>query len=120
MEITIADRVRDYRDAYPEFVDEQGLITFPGRFEGQPVIAQVLYIMALDGMWDDMTGDTEVGRSLAGFILTTDEAETLGVTEWLALYETPDGFVTFQQYDSEADYQAALREVDDDPLGELS
>ena len=98
-------------------LDRHGIVSQPGKFEGEPWYVVALYDLALDSWYDrcDYDGDTEI----VSFALDKELRDAIGVEaedprEFISLTTRDDGFVC-HEFTFECDLES-LEGVSDDPF----
>ena len=94
-------------------LNEHGLYRL-GKFESQTPLCATLYEYTTDrrAVWQ-AGAITKNGTAMAGFRLTAAEAAELGVRPYVIITEASQGFVTMDEYDDLAVYEAVLHPADD-------
>jgi hypothetical protein len=86
----------------------------PGKFEGEPLLTEVLWIVVLEGGADEELGESE---SFGSYALLTglDGSELggdIGDTKAAILSENSQGFVSGEYYDSAEEAREAWEEIE--------
>ncbi len=88
---------------------DQSVITDPGKFEGELAIVPQLWDVVLDGFAAEISfSDDTIYNFVTLLSIDTEIDGLFGVCLW----ERSDGFVCSEWYETEAEYDAALRNLE--------